>query len=121
MNDTIALERRPAANVDLLLADLSLRQPEDALPQLAKASGHASPVRAPRIDLGTAVRISVSGRPGTARTEEGVVIEVVPRHVVPRSVHLLADRHRDHAERFVVQCDGHRAVLLIRELLVVAI
>jgi hypothetical protein len=78
-------------------------------------------VVARRVDLGTAVRVSLTGEPGAWRMEEGVVIEFVARDSDPTMIRVLDDPRKGLAPRYVVQCRyGIRVLRCRRGLIVVA-
>ena len=74
------------------------------------------------IDLGTAVRVSLSG--GWAKagmTEEGVVIEVVRPGCGPRAARVVPPRStRSSVCRYVVQCWDRRVLRRAAEMVVVS-
>jgi len=75
----------------------------------------------PPIELGTAVRVSLSGGWAvTGMTEEGVVIEIVPPGGWPRSDRVLPARcTRSSVARYVVQCWSCRVLRSAAEMVVV--
>lgn len=75
-----------------------------------------------RIDLGTAVRVSLTGEPGAWRSEEGVVIEVVAAYSDPTKIRTPDDPRKDRVTRYVVQCGyGIRVLRDRRGVIVVAL
>lgn len=76
-----------------------------------------------RIEIGTAVRVSLAG--GWAErdmTEEGLVIEVVPAGCCPHAARVRPARSsRSSVTRYVIQCDDCRVLRRAYEMRVVSL